>query len=142
MSDTNYTREAVEAAWARAYGEAENIAGDDMAFDAMGALDLAGYLPEGAGSVTSEEAASAYNDLADAAKLRYNPDEGENGDTIRSDSCGDLVVNLAAGFLADPEAEVAGVIAAAWEDLDPGDGPADPGPERDAAIVAEVTGWF
>ena len=93
-------------------------------------------------TVTRDEAVAAYNALAEDAKAEYNPAGHENGDSIRSDSCGDLVVNLAVGFLDDPEATAYDVIAASWSDLDPADMPEEAGPERNAAIVAEVKSWF
>lgn len=139
--EVTYTREAVEAAWDRAYGEAESIAGEDAALDAMFMHGIGNQLGAGE-AVTRAEAVRAFGNLADDAKAEYNPDGGENGDTIRSDSCGDLVANLAGGFLDNPQAEAFDVIADAWKDLNLADGPAEKGPERDAAIVAEVTSWF
>jgi hypothetical protein len=140
MSDT-YTRENVYGAFNRAYGESENIAGDDAALDAMSMHGIANQLGA-AEDITRDEAVAAFNNLADDAKAEYSPDGYETSDSIRSDSCGDLVVNLAVGFLDNPEASVHDVIAGAWKDLDLADGPAEAGPERDAAIVAEVLSWF
>jgi hypothetical protein len=159
-SDTKYTREDVHAAFSRAIRETENIVGEDMALEVItGALELADYLPAGTGEVTFLEAAAAYNAMANRAKEDYNPDETEDGDSIRADSTGDLVVNLASGFLRDDEAETDDVIAAAWRELDPDEFPSweqwrkayEGAPidaaetyarERNAAIVAEVVSWF
>ena len=104
---------------------------------------------------------AAFNDLAEYVKTEYNPDGTEDGDSIRSDSTGDLVVNLAIGFLDNPEAEAYDVIAASWKDLDLADFPsftqwrqsrpeqetsraarAVYRQERRAAIVAEGGSWF
>jgi hypothetical protein len=137
-----YTPEAVEATFLRAFAAAEVFVGEDEALDIMfdhGILNQMGA----ALALTRDEAVAAFNNFAEDAKAEYNPDGGENSDTIRSDSTGDLVVNLAVGFLDDPEAETFAVIAAAWKDLDLyDDGPAEAGPERDAAIVAMVRSWF
>ncbi|MGH3281300.1 MAG: hypothetical protein ACRDNW_19495 [Trebonia sp.] len=43
----------------------------------------------------------------------------ENSRTICSDSCGDLIVNLAAAFLRDPGRGTDDVIAEHWADLEP-----------------------
>jgi hypothetical protein len=138
---TTYTPEAVEAAWERAYAEAEAIAGEDAALDAMFMHGIRNQL--WGSTVTFDEAVAAYNELANTAKESYNPDGYEDSHSIRSDSCGDLAVNLAVGFLRDPEADALAVIASAWKDLDLcGDGPDEAGPERDAAIVDKVLSWF
>jgi hypothetical protein len=141
MTDTAYTPEAVEAVFWQAFAAAEVFTGGDEALDAMCAHGIANLLGA-AETVTRDEAVTAFSDLAEYVKTEYNPDGYEDGDSIRSDSCGDLVVNLAVGFLADTEAEAADVIAGSWKDLDLPDGPTDAGPERDAAIVAEVASWF
>ena len=138
---TVYTPPVVEAAFLRALAAADVFAGDDTALDIMTARGVLNLLGAGA-VVTREEAVSAFNSLAEDAKAEYNPDGQETGDSVRSDSCGDLVVNLAGGYLDDPEAEAYDIIAAAWKDLDLPGGPSEPGKERDAAIVAEVRSWF
>jgi hypothetical protein len=129
-----YTAQDLSAAWERALDEAEALAGDDAALDILsGAPELAG------GPFSRATACDLWNALAEAAKAEYNPDGGETGDSIRSDSVGDLVVNLAGHFLADPDTTAYAAIADAWKDLNV---PGEAGPERDAAIVAEVCGWF
>jgi hypothetical protein len=141
MSDITYTPAQVEAVFLQAFAAAEVFIGEDEALDAMFAHGIGNQLGA-AETVTRDEAVAAFNDLAEYVKTEYNPDGTEDGDSIRSDSAGDLVVNLAIGFLDDPEAETDDVIARAWKDLDPDDGPVEEGPERDAAIVAEVASWF
>lgn len=135
---TRYSPDEVAAAYKRAVDEVTGIVGDDAALDYLSAL--AGTL-DASGDYTREQVNGYWNELADEAKGYYNPDEGETGDTIRSDSCGDLVVNLAGGFLDNPDADADDIIAQAWKDLDLPDGPSEPGPERDAAIVEEVVSW-
>jgi hypothetical protein len=137
-----YTRDAVIAAYSRAYSEAENIADVDIALTAIDSLSLADFLPAGAGVVTGEAAAQAYNNLANAARELYHPEGSyEDEDSVRADSCGDLVVNLAVGFLRDFKAETDDIIAAAWKDLDL-DHEFPTSAARRAAIVAAVTSWF
>jgi hypothetical protein len=139
QAPATYTPAQVEAVFLQAFAAAEVFIGEDEALDIMLAHGIGNQLGA-AEAVTRDEAVAAFNDLAEYVKTEYNPDGTEDSDSIRSDSAGDLVVNLAIGFLDDPEAEAYDVIAASWKDL--ADGPTDEGPERDAAIVAEVTSWF
>jgi hypothetical protein len=139
MADTKYTPEQVEATFLHAFAAAEVFIGEDEALDIMFMHGVRNELGA-AEAVTRDEAVAAFNNLAETAKAEYNPDGTEGVDSIRSDSAGDLLVNLAVGFLDDPEATAFDVIAASWKDL--ADGPAEEGPERDAAIVAEVRSWF
>jgi hypothetical protein len=111
------TRAQVTAALAAAVAEAGAIAGDDPAIGLV--ARLAAGEPAGDGSFTRSAVLAAWNAAADGAKQLYNPDEEETSDSIRSDSCGDLIVNLAAGFLGHPDARADDVIAAAWQDLEP-----------------------
>lgn len=114
-----FSREEVDAAFGRAVDETEGIAGEDWAIDL---ISLSGDgLPEGSGPFTLDEAAAAWNVVAEEAKEEYNPDDGETSDTVRSDTCGDLIVNLAVGFLRSPGADVDDVIADQWADLEPDD---------------------
>ena len=115
--DPTFTRAEVAAAFTRAVAEAERIAGDD---DAIGLITgLAAGRPVGPGPFTREQVTAAWSAAADAAKAGYNPGGIENGDTIRSDSCGDLIVNLATGFLDSPGRATDDVISDMWATLKP-----------------------
>jgi hypothetical protein len=150
-----YARRDVTAAFQCALAEVEDLAGEDMALDAIRGLRLGAFLPDGRAAVTRETAVGAFNALADAAKERYNPDGGDYDATARADTCGDLMVELAAGFLANPGADPDDIIAGVWSKLDLDDFPtyaawrqlnsgtlADYERERRSAIVAEVKGWL
>jgi hypothetical protein len=111
------TRDEVAAAFDRAVAEARCIVGEDDAIDLI--ADLGAGEPPGNGPFTFEEAVVAWNAAAEWAKDTYNPEDIENSHTIRSDSCGDLIVNLAVGFLRDPGCDTDDVIAEQWADLEP-----------------------
>ena len=111
-----FTRDEVAAAFDRAVAEVESIAGKDPVLYLIARLS-AGQ-PTGGGPFTRDQANDAWNAAADAAKRYYNLAGGETSDTIRSDSVGDLIINLAGGFLGNPAADPDEVIAQAWHDLD------------------------
>lgn len=111
-----FTRDEVAAAFDGAVAEVEGIAGEDPVLYLI--ARLATGQPPGSGPFTRDQANAAWNAAADAAKRYYNPADGETSDTIRSDSVGDLIINLAGGFLGDPAARPAEVIAQAWHDLE------------------------
>lgn len=137
------TRDEVVAAFDRAVAEVERIAGEDVAISLIAGLG-AGE-PLGDGPFTCQEVNAAWNDAAEWAKEDYNPEEVENSHTIRSDSCGDLIVNLATGFLHNPGCDADDVIAEQWADLEPdwfdGFHPPKGSDPYKAAIVATVKGW-
>lgn len=110
------TRDEVTASFDKAIAEVEGIAGKDPVLHLI--ARLAAGQPSGIGPFTRDQANAAWNAAADAAKRYYNPAGGETSHTIRSDSVGDLIINLAGGFLGDPAAQPAEVIAQAWHDLD------------------------
>jgi hypothetical protein len=113
----SFTRGEVAAAFERAVAEVEGIAGEDAAIDLI--ARLATGQPSGDQPFTRDQVIAAWNAAADAAKDVYNPGEVETSDTIRSDSCGDLIANLAAGFLGNPAGRDTGdVIAEQWHDLE------------------------
>lgn len=112
-----FTRDQVTTAFGAAVAEVERIVGEDGTIALIAKLG-AGQ-PPGNGPFTREAVTGAWNAAADAAKDEYNPSEIETGDTIRSDSIGDLIVNLAGGFLDNPAADTDEVIAAKWHDLHP-----------------------
>ena len=142
MNDT-YTRDQAVAAWNRAYGDAGGIAGEDFALDVLGNWPGGGLFAPG--PYTRDQIVSIWNGAAELAKDEYNPDGTEDSHSIRSDSCGDLVVNLAGQYLGSPDMETDAAIAAAWADLEV-DKPTGRGKSRgdwrSAAIVAEVKSWF
>jgi hypothetical protein len=112
------TRDEVDAAFDRAVSEVELIGGEDDTISAIAGLG-AGE-PPGSGPFTFEKANAAWNAVAERAKDDYNPEDVESSRTIRSDSCGDLIVNLATGFLRNPSGDVDDVIVEQWADLEPG----------------------
>jgi len=111
------TRERVLAALNDAVCAAECIAGEHEAVDLVGCL--ARDLLSGPGPFARDEVSAALNDAADQAKDFYNPGGGETSDTIVGDSIGDLIVNLAAGWLTDPDCGVDEMIARQWAGLTP-----------------------
>lgn len=111
------TRDEVAAAFDRAVAEVEHIAGEDDAIDVIAGLGVGE--PPGDGPFTREEVFAAWNAAAETAKDDYNPEETESSRTIRSDSCGDLIVNLAVGFLGNPGRDTDDVIAQQWAGLEP-----------------------
>jgi hypothetical protein len=95
-----FTREQVLAALNAAVGAVESIAGEHEAIDLIDSS--ARSLLDGRGPFTcEEEVTAALNYAADEAKDIYNPDGGETSGTVIADSIGDLIVNLAAGWLSD-----------------------------------------
>ena len=112
-----FTRDEVTAAFDRAVGEVEAIAGEDDAIDLI--VRLTAAESPGEGPFTAQWVIAGWNAAAETAKDAYNPEDIESNRTIRSDSCGDLIVNLAVGFLRDPERDTDDVIADQWADLQP-----------------------
>lgn len=110
------TRVQVKAAFDAAVAATKEIAVKDRVLDIIGELAWARFA--GDGPFTRAQAAAAWNAAAEEAKKDYNPDEVEYSATIRSNSVGDLIVNLACGFLDDPGCDPDEVIAAQWHDLD------------------------
>lgn len=138
---TTYIANQVRAAYARALVETRTIAGGGVGCTvALTVLHQRGC-PAGPGPFTENTVSAHWNKLANDAKEDYNPEHDEDEDTIQADSCGDLVVNLALGFLRDPFAKTDAVIAESWHDLELTEGPDEPGGERDLAINAEVRSW-
>jgi hypothetical protein len=111
------TREQALAALNGAVATVESIAGEHEAIALIGSR--ARSLLDGPGPFTCETVTAALNDAADEAKDIYNPDGGETSDTVIADSIGDLIVNLAAGWLTEPDCDTDELIARQWHDLDP-----------------------
>jgi hypothetical protein len=112
-----FTREEALAALHAAVGAVESIAGDHEAIDRIGSR--ARTLLAAPGPFTCEDVTIALNEAADDAKEIYNPEGWETSGTIIADSIGDLIVNLAGGWLSDPDCDIDDVIARQWHDLDP-----------------------
>lgn len=113
-----FTRTEVDAAFSAAVGEVQRIAGEDDAIDVV--AELGAGEPRGKGPFTVDEVLATWNAAANNAQDEYNPEGMETSRTIRSDSCGDLIVNLAIGFLRTfPIRDVDDVIAEQWHDLEP-----------------------
>jgi hypothetical protein len=109
-----FTREGVRAAFETAVGEVTRIAGEDQVLDLIGGAfaDEMDTL-----EVSRDQAVTVFGNAADMCKEIYNPGGGETSDTVRSDSVGDLIVNLAAGLLGDPERGTDEIIADSWASL-------------------------
>lgn len=102
------TRGEVDAAFDRAMHVAARLARKDDAIDLI--ARTAGN-PPGDGPFTVREVLVAWNVIMEWAKDQPSSKDEENDRTIRSDSCGSLIANLAIGFLRTPDSDIDAVIA-------------------------------
>lgn len=111
---TLFTTDQVRHAVGLAIDEVQDMTGEQEVITLFASLSE----PDNPGPLTREQVITLLNNAAEAAKGIYNPEEQESEDTIIADSTGDLLVNLALGWLDCPGCDADEVIARQWQDLD------------------------